>query len=190
MNRIPLLALVAFALLLGSNTLPAAQTLNEVAGHPPAPRLVLHDMDGQIHRLDDYRGRPLIVNFWATWCPPCRREMPSMERAWKKLHKEGIAMLAVNMGEDRDTVFRFMADYPVSFPVLFDSAGKTTERWPIRGLPTTFILDPSGRIVYQAIGGRNWDDPALLSTIRRLKSPPPTAPRAAANDAQQTSAAR
>jgi len=135
---------------------------------PLARNFELPDMDGKRHRLSDYRGRPVIVNFWATWCPPCREELPSMNRAWAQVQKEGIMMLAINVGESEDVIFPFMADYPIDFPVLLDQDGDTINRWPVRGLPTTFVIDPDGRIVYQAIGGRAWDDPKLLDMVRAL----------------------
>ncbi|NIP72410.1 MAG: TlpA family protein disulfide reductase [Gammaproteobacteria bacterium] len=144
------------------------QTLEHLAERPPAPALALKDVDGTLHRLEDYRGRVVIVNFWATWCPPCRREMPSMERAWNRLKGHGVIMLAVDVGEDADTVFTFTADYPVTFPLLLDQEGDVVRAWPVLGLPTTFIVDPEGRLAYQAIGGREWDAPELLETIRAL----------------------
>jgi peroxiredoxin len=113
----------------------------------------------------------MIVNFWASWCPPCRRELPSMNRAWARFQPQGIMMLAINVGEDEDTIFPFMADYPIDFPVLLDRDGETIRRWPVRGLPTTFVIDPRGRIVYQAVGGREWDDRKLLDKVRNLKAP-------------------
>ena len=128
----------------------------------------LEDIDGNAHRLSDYRGKVLIINFWATWCPPCREEMPSMERAWETLKEEGILMLAVNVGEDEDTIFRFTANYPVEFPLLLDRDSNVVGEWPVRGLPTTFVVDREGRLVYRAIGGRSWDDAELLAPIRAL----------------------
>lgn len=147
----------------------AQQSLTALKNPSAAPPLILRDMDGVKHDIRDYRGRPVIINFWATWCPPCRRELPSMNRAWKKLKEEGIVMLAVDVGEDEDTIFTFMADYPIDFSVLLDSEGKVSEAWPVRGLPTTFVLDGQGRLVYRAIGGREWDDDALLNKVRALK---------------------
>ena len=135
----------------------------------PAPQFVLSDLDGGIHRLSDYRGKVVIINFWATWCPPCREEMPSMQRAWEQLRGEGIGMLAINVGEDEDAVFQFTANYPVEFPLLLDQDSSVTAAWPVRGLPTTFVVDPGGRLVYRAIGGREWDDPGLLTRIRALQ---------------------
>lgn len=143
--------------------------LTALEDRPPAPDFELVDIDGNLHRLSDYRGKVLIVNFWATWCPPCREEMPSMDRAWKLLEEEGILMLAVNVGEDEETIFQFTANYPVEFPLLMDRDSKATEQWPIRGLPTTFVVDPTGRLAYRAIGGRVWDDNALLGPVRALK---------------------
>lgn len=136
----------------------------------PAPSFTLKDMDGNIHKLADYRGQVTVANFWATWCPPCREEMPSMERAWKQLKKENIAMLAINVGEDADTIFTFTADYPVSFPLLMDQDSSVINEWPVRGLPTTFVLDKQGRIVYRVIGGREWDHPQLIEMLIELQN--------------------
>ena len=152
------------------------QALTALAGRPPAPELDLRDMDGTRHRMSDYRGRVVIVNFWATWCPPCREEMPSMQRAYEQLREEGIQMLAINIGEDEDTVFAFTANYPVEFPLLLDLDSATIRSWPVKGLPTTFVVDPQGRLAYQAIGDREWDDPDLLATVRALKNEPDGSP--------------
>ncbi len=145
------------------------QALTPLADRPPAPEFDLRDMDGTLHRMSDYRGRVVIVNFWATWCPPCREEMPSMQRAYEQLRQEGIQMLAINIGEDEDTIFAFTADYPVEFPLLLDLDSATIQSWPVKGLPTTFVVDAQGRLAYRAIGGREWDDPDLLATVRALK---------------------
>ena len=147
----------------------AGSGLTRLADTPLAPDFSLPDMDGAVYRLSDYRGQVVIVNFWATWCPPCREEMPSMQRAWEQLQGEGILMLGINVGEDEDTIFPFTADYPVDFPLLLDRESAVTGQWPVRGLPTTFVVDPAGRIVYRAIGSREWDDPALLALVRALR---------------------
>jgi len=136
----------------------------------PAPSFTLKGMDGEIHKLDDYRGQVVVVNFWATWCPPCREEMPSMERAWHKLQKHNIAMLAINVGEDADTIFTFTADYPVTFPLPMDKDSSVVKEWPVRGLPTTFVLDKQGRIVYRVIGGRDWNSPELVQMLIDLQN--------------------
>ena len=92
-----------------------------------------------------------------------------MQRAWERLENEGVVLLAINVGEDPDTVFRFTGDYPVEFPLLFDRDGAVSAEWPVRGLPTTLIVDPDGRIVLRAIGGREWDDPALIDQVLKLR---------------------
>jgi len=142
--------------------------LTPLLDKPYAPDFELTDIDGKVHRLSDYRGKVLIINFWATWCPPCREEMPSMQRAWNALKPEGLVMLAINVGEDEDAIFQFTGRYPVSFPLLMDSGSMVIGKWPVRGLPTTFVVDPQGRLVFRAIGGREWDDAALLDLVRAL----------------------
>jgi len=147
----------------------AAQTLTEVKGKPAAANFKLEDQEGKFVQLTDYKGKVVIINFWATWCPPCRKEMPSMQRAWEKLQKEDIAMLGINVGEDSDAIFAFTAEYPVDFPLLMDKTSSVSREWRVRGLPSTYVIDPQGRIIYQAIGGREWDAPEILEKIRKLK---------------------
>ncbi len=169
----PLFLFAALLPLFAVGAEPLTQTLTPVTDRPMAPDFSLQDLDGEVHRLADLRGRPVIVNFWATWCPPCREEMPSMQRAWERLQTEGVSLLAVNVGEDPDTVFQFTGSYPVEFPILFDRDGTVSGAWPIRGLPTTFVIDPQGHIAYRAIGGREWDDPQLLEPVLDLRNPAP-----------------
>jgi len=162
-----ILLLLAFSPL--SSAQQAGKGLTKLPTVTQAADFVLTDLDGKQHRLSDYRGQVVIINFWATWCPPCRAEMPSMQRAWEQLEKEGILMLGIDVGEDEDTIFQFTANYPVEFPLLMDSDSKVIDQWPVLGLPTTFVVDPKGNIVYRAIGGREWDNPELLALVRALK---------------------
>ncbi len=145
------------------------QTLTPLDDRPPAPDFSLPDLDGKIHRLSTYRGKVVVVNFWATWCPPCLEEMPSMQRAWELMQKEGMLLLAINVGEDEDQVFTFSGEYEVEFPLLLDTSSAVINSWPVLGLPTTYVIDPLGRFAYRAIGGRQWDDPELLKTIQSLQ---------------------
>jgi peroxiredoxin len=164
-----MMRLLAVIVLVIARVVHADQTLTPVPGNIPAPDFSLQDTDGNLHRLSEYRGRPVIINFWATWCPPCREEIPSMNRAWHVLREEGVAMLAINVGEDEDTIFVFTADYPADFPLLLDRSGDIIGQWPVKGLPTTYVIAPDGSIAYRAIGGREWDDDDLLDVIRKLK---------------------
>ena len=147
----------------------AEQKMTAIPGKIMSPDFALQDTEGNMHRLSDYRGKPVIINFWTTWCPPCREELPSMNRAWHLLEKEGIAMLALNMGEDEDAIFIFSADYPTDFPILMDQSGEVIEQWPVKGLPTTYVIAPDGTFAYRAIGSREWDDKVLLDAVRALK---------------------
>jgi peroxiredoxin len=148
----------------------APQTLTPLRERPLAPDFALTDLDGRTQRLHDARGKVVLVNFWATWCPPCRQELPSMQRAWSKLKGEGFAMFAIDIGEDDETIlpFIFSTGVELTFPILLDRDSTVTQAWPVVALPTSFVLDPAGRIVYRAVGGREWDDPGLMEKIRAL----------------------
>lgn len=151
---------------------PAAgpQTLTPLPERPPAAQFALEDMDGKTLRLAALRGKVVLINFWATWCPPCRREMPSLERLHRLMKAEGLAVLAINVGEEPDTVFSFTGTLDASpgFPILFDRDSAVLRAYPVKGLPTSFVLDRDGRIAYRAVGGRDFDDPAIVATLRQL----------------------
>jgi len=166
-----LFLLIAATLSAQANAQQPGHGLTPLPDLKPAPDFSLTDLDGETHRLSDYLGKVVVINFWATWCPPCRAEMPSMQRAWEILKPKGIIMLGIDVGEDEDTIFTFTANYPVEFPLLMDQDSSTISDWPVRGLPTTFIVDPQGRIIYRAIGGREWDEPGLLAAIEALAAP-------------------
>ncbi|MCL4470779.1 MAG: TlpA family protein disulfide reductase [Gammaproteobacteria bacterium] len=127
-------------------------------------------MDEKIYRLADLRGKVVLINFWATWCPPCRKELPSMERLWQQFSKEDFMVLAINVGEDADTIFAFTGtlEPALGFPLLLDRDSAVLKAWPVRGLPTTFVLDREGRVVYRAVGGREFDNPELVAQLRGL----------------------
>ena len=143
--------------------------LTPMPEQPAAPIFDLAGPGGERYNLEDMRGKPIIVNFWATWCPPCRAEMPSLQRAWEQVKNEDILVVAINVGEDADTIGRFTEEVKMEFPLPMDLDSKMTQRWPMNGLPTTFVVDPEGRLVYRAQGEREWDDPALLDLVRALK---------------------
>jgi thiol-disulfide isomerase/thioredoxin len=135
-----------------------------------APDFTLQDMDGESHTLSDYRGKVVMLNFWATWCPPCRREIPSMESIYQDLQKDGFVVLAANEFEDPDHVFAYTGQLSVfpTFPVLFDSDSKVSQLYNVKGLPTTVLIDKQGRVVYRAVGGRDFDHPAVREIVRNL----------------------
>lgn len=156
------LALLAFA------SPPRAQGngMAAVPAVPPAPALRLSDADDKLVDLARLKGRVVLVNFWATWCPPCRKEFPSLGRVRKLFKPADFEVLAVNVGEDPDSVFSFTGT--AEFPVLFDRDSKAMAAWSVRGLPTTFLVDRQGRLAYRATGGREFDDPEIVAMIRSL----------------------
>ncbi len=166
-----LLILFLWLLFLGQ-AYASGKGLTLLKDRPAVPDFNLKDVDGNNYRFSDLKGKVVIVNFWATWCPPCRAEMPSMQRAWEQLREEGILMLAIDVGEDEDAIFEFTASYPVEFPILLDTESSVSESWEVKGLPTTFVIDQWGRKVYRAVGGREWDAPELLKKVRELKQVP------------------
>ena len=146
----------------------AQEHLHPVPGTPLARDFELPDLDGNKLKLSDFKGHIVIVNFWATWCPPCRAEIPSMQRAWNVLKNHNVVLLAIHVGGNEDKIWSFLTDFNVDFPVLIDARSKVSRRWPMMGLPTTFIVDPEGKLALRAIGGREWDDPALIKSILAL----------------------
>jgi thiol-disulfide isomerase/thioredoxin len=135
-----------------------------------APAMTLKDMDGQTVELAKLRGKVVIVNFWATWCPPCRREFPSMERLRLKMAGKPVVILGVNEGETVDMIDQFNStlDLQPQFPILLDLEGDAMAPWPVRGLPTTFFVDKKGRLAHGAIGGREFDHPEMVRLIESL----------------------
>lgn len=163
------LQIVVLAAMFGVSGLLMAgeQNLQRLDKPFAAPDFTTQSEDGKTYTLSDFRGKYVVLNFWATWCPPCREELPSMERMWKKVQKDNdnIVLLAVNVGEDADTIFEFTGNYPMSFPALLDRNGKIIDSYPVRGLPTTYIINPDGMVTRRAVGGREWDDDALIAKI-------------------------
>jgi len=167
----------ALAALLWCVTASAAldKPLQAVEALPQAPGLGLRDEEGKkTWRLSELRGKVVLVNFWATWCPPCRKELPSMERLWRQFKDAGLVVLGVNVGETADEVFAFSHGLatPLTFPLLLDEDSRMAQSWPVKGLPTTFLIDKQGRIAYGAIGGREFDSPAIVKQVRELLAAP------------------
>ena len=137
-----------------------------------APDFTLKDMDGESYALHDFRGKVVLINFWATWCPPCRKEMPALEALYKKLGDESFAVLAVNQWEDPDHVFAYTGELNVfpTFPILFDPESAISEDYGVKGLPTSFLIDKKGQLVYRAVGGRDFDHAEVERLIRGLQA--------------------
>ncbi|MDT8404810.1 TlpA disulfide reductase family protein [Sulfuriflexus sp.] len=145
------------------------QTLPTLATPFAAVDFELDGEDGRTYRLSDYRGQVVLINFWATWCPPCRYEMPSLERLWQQVKGKGVVILAINVGEDEDTIFEFMGQYPMTFPLPMDQDGKVIKAYPVMGLPTSYIISPQGQVTHRAVGSREWDDAGLIEQLMSMR---------------------
>ncbi|MDP1897144.1 MAG: TlpA disulfide reductase family protein [Sulfurimicrobium sp.] len=112
------------------------------------PPLALQDLKGKTHKLEDYRGKVVMVQFWATWCPPCLKEMPAMQRLDQKMAGKPFVILAVNMGETGKDVSDFVNKMKINFNVLMDEEGNGVGAWKVFVAPSTFLVDPQGNIRY------------------------------------------
>ena len=130
----------------------------------------LPDLNGRTHTPDELRGKVAILNFWAVWCPPCREEMPSLERLRKRLADKPLVVVAIAQGETSESVRAYLGTLKPApnFLNLLDADWSTTTAYGVRGLPTSFILDKHGRIAFQALGGREFDHPNVIKDIEKL----------------------
>lgn len=134
----------------------------------------LQDLAGATHSLDAYRGSVVFLNFWATWCGPCRTEMPAMQELHERLAAGAdFVMLAVNLQEDAGQVRRFAAEMGLSFQILLDSSGEIAAAYGARTLPMSYVIDKDGSILARVIGIRGWDQPEFERLFRTLADRPP-----------------
>jgi Thiol-disulfide isomerase and thioredoxins len=163
-------AAAAGAALTGSALAGVNAPLTALAPRPPAPDFTLPSVAGTTYSLKQFRGTVVLVNFWATWCPPCRAEMPSIERLHQSFKNNDLQILALDQGETQSVVFSYLGQLTPSptFPILLDRHSKVADAFHVAGIPTTFLIDKKGRIAYKAVGGRNYTDPDVRSIIHRL----------------------
>jgi len=135
-----------------------------------APDFNLPDLNEKEIRLSDFRGKVVFLNFWATWCKPCREEMPSMEILYKNFEKDGLAILAISI--DRVTTKKdippFVKALNLTFPILIDSWGQTDKRYKLMGVPETYIIDQQGILREKVIGPRDWTVLDNLQVVTQL----------------------
>jgi len=135
-----------------------------------APEFELETLAGERVSLASLRGKVVYVNFWATWCAPCREEAPALQRLYESLHPDGFELIAATIDEPEDIekVRAFQSEFGLSFPILRDPGGVVYSRFGATGVPETYLIDAEGRLAEAYIGPRDWDEPRYARTIRRL----------------------
>ena len=143
--------------------------LSDYTADPNPPPLTLVDMNNVVTDLKSYHGNVVLINFWASWCPPCVREMPSLQRLKEKMQGKPFVILAVNMAEDKATVREFLnTKVKVDFPIVFDFDGEALQSWKVYAFPTSFVVDQNGKIRYALFGSIEWDEPQIVDKLRAL----------------------
>ena len=147
-----LLALLIWKVAFGRTTGAADELAEGKLVHAPAFTLDRLDRDGQL-AVADLRGKAVVVNFWASWCIPCRDEAPVLQKTYERYRDQGLVVLGVDVNDFRQDARRFMKRYGLSYPVVYDGKGSTVGKWGVRGFPETFFVDRSGKLVGERIEG-------------------------------------
>ena len=134
----------------------------------PAPAFTLASRAGQDVSLTQYKGQVVMINFWASWCGPCRQEMPLLESIYKKYNKMGFTMLGVNVEPDSNAANEWLKQTPVSFPILYDKESKVSKMYDVAGMPSTVIIDRTGKLRMVHRGYKPGDENEYLDSIRSL----------------------
>jgi peroxiredoxin len=157
------------ALLLACAALASACDRGAALVGKPAPEFTLGDLEGRSVRLANLKGRVIFLNLWATWCEPCRQEMPSMQELYTRLGGDGFEILAVSADQgDGADVREFVRALGLTFPILRDPDLQVASRYRVTGYPETFVIDRNGVVVEHAIGPHAWSSPSSLAAFRRL----------------------
>jgi peroxiredoxin len=140
-----------------------------------APAFTARDLKGNIDSLANYKGQVIIVNLWATWCGPCRIEMPGFENLYRRFRSEGLTILAVSLDKNNDKAVKdFAVEYKLSFPILIDEKGEAEKRYQTFTIPTTYVIDRTGRVVFKVDGAKNWESEETFKSIEYLLKAPVT----------------
>jgi thiol-disulfide isomerase/thioredoxin len=142
--------------------------LKPYAGNPEPLQIDLRDAHGKRFNLNDYHGKVTVVNFWATWCPPCVEEIPSLNRLREHMKGQSFELISVNYADSPRKILDFMQKVSVEFPVLVDTNGKTAQRWNVIGFPSTFVIGKDGKIKYGVNAAIHWDSPEVVEMLKAL----------------------
>ncbi len=135
-----------------------------------APEFDLPNIAGGRNSLSDYKGRVVLLNFWATWCKPCKDEMPSMENLYAMLHEQGFELVAISVDDAVEPVLAFRDQYKLTFPILHDIDMDVANRYQTHRYPESLLIDAEGKVISRFVGPREWDDPLYVDRIRQLLS--------------------
>lgn len=133
-----------------------------------APGFALLDLDGGTVQLEALRGRPVVLNFWATWCPPCREEMPAMQRLYDRHKARGLVLVAVSLDADPALVPPYVKASKLTFPIALDPKAEVGNKYGVRALPSSFVVDKHGKMTALALGPRVWDNDASHALVDAL----------------------
>ena len=150
---------------------PSPWGMEELIGKR-APEFMLKDLNGKDVSLSSLKGKAILINFWATWCPPCRAEMPALNKLFKEYHDKGFAVIAVSTDRNTSSVKNFLVKTPVDFPVLLDSDGRVSRQFKVFSLPTSFLLDTNGIILQRYLGEEEWNSPEIRKKVREAAQIP------------------
>lgn len=142
--------------------------LSSFAGNPLPPAIDLLDASGQRIKLHDYRGKITVVNFWASWCPPCVEEIPSLNRLREQMQGQPFELISINYADSPAKIHEFMSRVNVQFPVLIDPNGKVSQQWNVIGFPSTFVIGKDGKILYGVNAAIQWDAPEVINALKAL----------------------
>ena len=135
-----------------------------------APDFTLQDIHGKTVHLADFHGKPILLNFWATWCEACKEELPSMQRLYEALSGQGVEVVAIAIDRRNfDRIKDYAKEYKLTFPILWDPDQKVRKHYFIMGLPTTYLIGPKGKLKGYASGARVWDSPDSIQALKSLK---------------------
>lgn len=162
--------------LLASEKQPSSKAINyslvsnlqEMKDSAPAPDFTLPNLEGKKIALKDLRGKLLMLNFWASWCLPCREEMPAMERLYQSYKDRGFVILGVNIKDDKKSALSFVRELKITFPIAFDPNGEVGLLYGAWGLPTTYLIDAKGIALARAWGPADWYNPGARELIKTL----------------------
>ncbi|WP_198263790.1 TlpA family protein disulfide reductase [sulfur-oxidizing endosymbiont of Gigantopelta aegis] len=151
-----------------SNQRDIDRSLKTYSGKVTPLKIHLNDVYGKAIIKNNYQGKITIVNFWATWCPPCVEEIPSLNRLKVQMTGLPFELISINYAEEKDTVLEFLKKINVEFPVLLDPNGEFAKQWQVITFPSTFIIDPQGKIRYGVNAAIEWDDPKVIEALKSL----------------------